>query len=85
MTQLLKIAISRAESLSQAAQDRLASLMLSQIEQAERSTQKDEPATAWDIVGQAFAEIPEEEWTNIPADGAAEHDHYLYGTPKRFS
>ncbi len=29
--------------------------------------------------------IPEEELSKIPTDLASEHDHYLYGTPKRYS
>lgn len=85
MTQLLQIAISRAQALSQAAQDRLASLMLSEIEMVEQKPAASAPKTAWDIIGQAFADIPGEEWEKIPTDGAAEHDHYLYGTPKRNS
>ncbi len=29
--------------------------------------------------------IPEEELEKLPTDGAAELDHYIYGTPKRNS
>lgn len=28
------------------------------------------------------AQIPPEEWNKLPHDGAINHDHYLYGTPK---
>lgn len=32
-------------------------------------------------LGQALQQLPSDpDW---PADGAAQHDHYLYGTPKR--
>lgn len=27
--------------------------------------------------------LPPETLDRLPADGAAEHDHYIYGTPKR--
>ncbi len=27
--------------------------------------------------------LPDEVFERLPADGASEHDHYLYGTPKR--
>lgn len=27
--------------------------------------------------------IPDEVWEEMPKDGSEEHDHYLYGTPKR--
>ena len=29
------------------------------------------------------ADIPPEVVDRLPSDGAAEHDHYLYGTPKK--
>lgn len=28
-------------------------------------------------------DIPEDEWQKLPVDGAEEHDHYLYGSPKK--
>lgn len=37
----------------------------------------------WDIADELFGAIPDEELTRLPMDGAAEHDHYLYGWPKR--
>jgi Tfp pilus assembly protein PilN len=27
--------------------------------------------------------IPLEEWAELPRDGAEQHDHYLYGSPKQ--
>ncbi len=27
--------------------------------------------------------IPAEEWQKLPKDGAENHDHYLYGSPKK--
>jgi hypothetical protein len=29
------------------------------------------------------AKVPPEAWENLPKDGAANLDHYLYGAPKR--
>ena len=29
------------------------------------------------------ADAPPEELDKLPVDGASQHDHYLYGTPKR--
>jgi hypothetical protein len=28
------------------------------------------------------AQVPAEEWDKLPHDGAMNHDHYLYGSPK---
>ena len=46
-----------------------------------------EPQTAykpiWEIADELFGAIPDEELARLPVDGAAQHDHYLYGLPKR--
>lgn len=36
-----------------------------------------------DIFADLSAEIPLEQWQELPVDGAANHDHYLYGAPKK--
>src|SRR4051794_31740466 len=54
----------------------------------------DEPATGlgesapahkpiWEVIEEITAGIPDEEFLKLPADGAEQHDHYIYGTPKR--
>jgi Arc/MetJ-type ribon-helix-helix transcriptional regulator len=37
----------------------------------------------WEVFEEIAASIPEAEWSKLPADGAEQHDHYIYGTPKR--
>jgi len=37
----------------------------------------------WEVFEEITAGIPEEEWAKLPTDGAEQHDHYIYGTPKR--
>jgi hypothetical protein len=39
--------------------------------------------TIWDKIDEIVKEVPEEVWDELPTDGAQEHDHYLYGTPKK--
>ena len=39
----------------------------------------------WQRFQTAVRSIPEEELATLPSDGASEHDHYLYGVPKRFA
>jgi Ribbon-helix-helix domain len=41
------------------------------------------PASVLDIFCAARAAIPEETWDTLPPDLATQHDHYIYGTPKR--
>jgi Arc/MetJ-type ribon-helix-helix transcriptional regulator len=37
----------------------------------------------WEEFEEIAAGIPDKEWAKLPIDGAEQHDHYIYGTPKR--
>lgn len=41
------------------------------------------PKPIWEVAAEIRQSIPKEEWAKFPTDGAAQHDHYLYGAPKR--
>jgi hypothetical protein len=34
-------------------------------------------------VREIWSDVPPEDWDPMPTDGASEHDHYIYGLPKR--
>ncbi len=38
---------------------------------------------AADIVLRHMGKVPDEMMNRMPKDGASQHDHYIYGTPKR--
>jgi hypothetical protein len=37
----------------------------------------------WEVARDLMADVPEEIIDTLPTDGAEQHDHYIYGTPKR--
>ena len=37
----------------------------------------------WEIAANLLQDVPQEVLDRLPTDGAAQHDHYIYGTPKR--
>jgi antitoxin component of MazEF toxin-antitoxin module len=37
----------------------------------------------WERIAEMVADVPPEELARLPTDGASQHDHYIYGTPKR--
>lgn len=43
--------------------------------------QPDKPI--WEVFQELSASVPDEVWDALPPDLSAEHDHYIYGTPKR--
>jgi hypothetical protein len=42
-----------------------------------------DPEPFWRAFTHRMHSLPDEVFTSLPADGASEHDHYLYGSPKR--
>jgi Arc/MetJ-type ribon-helix-helix transcriptional regulator len=47
----------------------------------ERAAQASKPI--WEEILELTADIPDEEWDKLPTDLAEQHDHYIYGIPKR--
>jgi len=41
------------------------------------------PKTIGEKIREHAKEVPDEVWERMPRDGAEQHDHYLYGTPKK--
>ena len=39
----------------------------------------------WKVFAGPMQALPDEAFEHLPTDGASEHDHYLYGSPKRNS
>jgi hypothetical protein len=39
--------------------------------------------TIWEEIRDIMSDVPEEVWAQMPHDGSEQHDHYLYGTPKK--
>ena len=37
----------------------------------------------WERIVALTADAPPDELAKLPIDGASQHDHYIYGTPKR--
>ncbi len=37
----------------------------------------------WEKIDEIMQSVPEEAWEGMPTDGSLNHDHYLYGAPKR--
>ena len=87
MTELLHKAIERVQTLPEDEQDRVARLMLDIAEAANEANGRgeEEAQPIWEWIAEQAKNVPDEEWEKFPKDGAAEVDHYIYGTPKRNS
>ena len=46
--------------------------------------QQEQTKPFWQFVEELIADIPQEVLDTMPTDGAEQHDHYIYGSPKRY-
>lgn len=60
--------------------DRYASVTMSEEELLKR---RRPPRPIWEMVEELLKAIPQEVQDSLPTDGSEQHDHYIYGTPKR--
>jgi len=51
--------------------------------EAEPVPRAEAPAPFWVAFTELFHALPDEVFERLPKDGASEHDHYLYGAPRR--
>jgi len=87
MTTLLTKALDRVRDLPEDEQDRVARLILNEVEALGKENGEGEPQHKpfWERIVERSKEVPDDVWEELPGDGAAEIDHYLYGSPKRNS
>ncbi len=75
------------DAMTEAASMLVQRLEREQAEAAMPAAHQGKPVPAhkpiWEEFAEIAASIPDEEWAKLPADGAEQHDHYIYGTPKR--
>ena len=87
MTTLLTKALDRVQDLPEDEQDRVARLILDEVEALGKENGEKEPhqKPISEMIQDITKDVPDEVWETLPKDGAAEIDHYLYGSPKRNS
>jgi len=73
------------------AMTRAATLLLQELDQEQAATAAAarQPAATqggkpiWEVFQELSASVPDEVWDALPTDLSEQHDHYIYGTPKR--
>ena len=68
----------RAEAAGMSVEELLKTLLERELEDGSTSAQ----TAREDLLG-PIAKLPSEAFENLPTDGASQHDHYIYGVPKR--
>jgi hypothetical protein len=62
------------------------SALMAEIHEAAASTDRNlEKRPVWEVIEEMNRLSPPDTWDEVPTDGSANLDHYLYGAPKRQS
>jgi hypothetical protein len=95
MTELAQTILQQALTLSPLDRSVLIEALVASLSQAAPSldapwakTNDNQTAAAidrpiWEIAQEITQDMTEAEIRQLPSDGAEQHDHYIYGTPKR--
>ena len=73
----------KVKALPPEKQQRVLSLVEEMLSEKESTQSRVAVRPLWEIAEEISSQVPLEEWEKLPADGAEQHDHYLYGSPKR--
>ena len=79
MSTTLEEVLREAQKLPPDEQRKLAQRLLEESKKTVVPSEK----SVWQKISEHAADVPDEVWEQIPTDGAEQHDHYLYGSPKR--
>ncbi len=92
MTLILELANSkeatlkaRAESLGVSAEQYAEQVLSRDLEEPDNSGEAAPQRHISDVIADMMRDVPAEMMAAMPTDGASEHDHYLYGWPKKNS
>ncbi len=80
----------KSQMIQQAVIEQLALLSLESQQKVlayaeELAQPKTDGQSLWETIQECAKDVPPEAWEEVPPDGALNHDHYLYGAPKRYN
>jgi hypothetical protein len=73
----------KVKALPPEKQERVLSMVEEMLSEKESAQASVGARPLWEVAEEISSQVPIEEWEKLPADGAEQHDHYLYGSPKR--
>jgi len=75
--------VAKARTRGLSAEEYARQVLEHDIESGRRSAAEQPLHAAAEIVLRSMSRVPPEDLAALPKDGASQHDHYIYGWPKR--
>ncbi len=83
MSETLLTLMRQAETLTPQEQLQLIAYLTQQLQTASVPSHPAQHRPIWERAQEITADMTEAELAQLPIDGSEQHDHYIYGTPKR--
>lgn len=80
---LAQAILEKLQALPDTKQQDVLALVEEMLNEEQKPRPRENVRPIWEVITELSAQVPMEEWEELPRDGAEQHDHYLYGSPKR--
>jgi hypothetical protein len=75
--------LEKIQALPEEKQQELLALVDGMLREAQEERPREAVRPIWEIIEEISSQAPPGTWDDVPTDGSVNHDHYLYGAPKK--
>jgi hypothetical protein len=75
--------LEKIQALPDEKQQEILALVEGMLREEEDKQPRETVRPIWEIIEEISSQAPPGTWDSVPTDGSVNHDHYLYGAPKK--
>ena len=75
--------LEKLQALPDNKQQEVLALLDEMLKEDQKTQPRENVRPIWEIIQEIGDQAPPGTWDDVPTDGSVNHDHYLYGAPKR--
>ena len=75
--------LEKIQELPDEKQQEVLALVDKMLKEEQESRPRKSGRPIWQIIEEISSQAPPGTWDSVPSDGSVNHDHYLYGAPKK--
>jgi hypothetical protein len=75
--------LEKIQALPDEKQQEVLALVDGMLREEQERRPRDTVRPIWEIIEEISSQAPPGTWDDVPTDGSVNHDHYLYGAPKK--
>jgi hypothetical protein len=77
--------LEKIQALPDNKQQEVLALVDEMLKEDQKTQPRENVRPIWEIIQEISDQAPPGTWDDVPTDGSVNHDHYLYGAPKKNS